>query len=206
MEKWFSSDLHLSHENIITYSDRPFANAREMDEFMLTLHNQYVKPEDHWTNLGDLTMARSNQQAPEFVKLIKRFNGHKRLHLGNHDHFPIKTYLEAGFEKIYATWRDEGGLLFSHIPIHPGSMGSAKANIHGHIHERPSPSPVVWMGYPEAPLVQPYIKPYINICVEKTDYRPLHYDELLSLIQVAKDNYKKELDGKTAAVQEADGE
>ena len=106
--------------------------------------------------------------------------------MGNHDHFPIATYAQA-FEKVYATWRDEKGLLFSHIPLHPSSIGTAKANIHGHIHSNPSPAPAVWVK-DDGSLS---IRPYFNISVEVTDYKPLHYDELLQRVEEAKKEYLK---------------
>lgn len=188
MNRWYISDTHFGHENIIRFCDRPFAHAGEMDEFIKTLWNETVKPEDHITHLGDVTMNRSNQQATPFIKLMRTLHGHKRLHLGNHDHFPIKTYIEAGFEKVYATWRDEQGLLFSHMPLHPTSIGSAKANIHGHIHQHDSPAPATWTGA-DGTL---YVRPYVNISVEKTKYRPIHYDEIMKLVKEAKDDYFQE--------------
>lgn len=185
MQIWLTSDWHLGHTNIIKFCGRPFANATEMDQALLDYHNQFVKPSDHVYNLGDLTMQRGgkvNQEA--FIKQIKRFNGHKRLLLGNHDHFPIKTYLEAGFEKIYATWRGIGrGFIISHIPIHPGSLGSASANVHGHIHDQASPKSALFVKENGSVVV----KPYINICVEVTNYRPLAIEEVEALITAAKE-------------------
>ena len=183
MQRYYISDTHFGHDNIIGYADRPFSSSLEMDEFMIARWNEIVKPEDHITHLGDVTMARGGRvQQDAFIRLMKRLNGHKRLFLGNHDHFPIKTYLEAGFEKIYATWRDEQGLLFAHIPVHPSAIGSAKACIHGHIHQNDSPAPAIFEGKDGAK----WIKPYVNISVEKTAYRPIHYDEIMARVEAAK--------------------
>lgn len=182
MTRWFSSDLHLSHGNIIKYQNRPFTNIREMDEALLTFHNELVKPEDHWSCLGDVTIRRGGRLDKEwFIKEIRKYNGHKRLYLGNHDHFPIQTYLDAGFEKIYGTWRDESGILWSHIPIHPGSFGSAKANVHGHIHGNPD-YPVHVFKDSEG---RKKAKPYINLSVEVTDYKPVSFDEVVSRVDKA---------------------
>lgn len=198
---WLTSDYHLGHENIIRFSNRPFANVKEMDEALLTYHNELVKPQDHVYNLGDVTLDRGGQkQRGQFIRLMRKFHGHKRLLLGNHDHFPIQTYLEAGFEKIYATWRGIDNLMFSHVPIHPMSMGSATANIHGHIHDNVSPSPVVWGGYEERPLAVPKVTPYVNVCVEWTEYRPIAIEDVHVRIRNSVDWWREEQDGKSVGV------
>lgn len=182
MDLWFTSDWHLGHENIIKYSGRPFANAREMDEALLTWHNELVKPSDHVYNLGDLTMLRGGRVQQEiFTTKMRQFHGHKRLLLGNHDHFPIEVYLRAGFEKIYATWRGIDNILLSHIPIHSGSIGSAVANVHGHTHTHPNEPPILGVTKDGKVLV----KPYVNICVEVTNYRPISLDEVKQRIRLA---------------------
>jgi calcineurin-like phosphoesterase family protein len=183
MERWFCSDWHLSHENIIRYSNRPFANAREMDEALVTYHNERVKPEDHYSMLGDVTMLRGGRvQQEQFIRLVKRFNGHGRLYLGNHDHFPVKTYLMAGFEKVYATWRSQENIIFSHYPVHPNSLGSVIANVHGHTHEKPDYPPHTYVNTEGARRVIPYV----NICVERTNYHPISLEDLMTRIRDAK--------------------
>lgn len=98
MNRYFSSDHHLWHHNIIEYSKRPFDNVQQMNEAILTYHNMIVKPNDHISFLGDVTLKRGGRIDREmFIKEVRKYNGHKRLYLGNHDHFPIKVYLDAGF-------------------------------------------------------------------------------------------------------------
>lgn len=170
MEQWYSSDLHLWHENIIKYCSRPFANAREMTEALITYHNELVQPEDHWTSLGDLTMLRGGRvQQEQLIRAIRSMNGHKRLILGNHDHFDPETYIRAGFEKIRGTGQWVDRIIFSHYPIHPGSMGRAKACVHGHTHDAPDEAPLISKRDDGTKRVQPFI----NISVERTDYRPI---------------------------------
>src|SRR3990167_5230547 len=177
---YFTSDWHLSHENIIRYSGRPFANAREMDEALVTLHNEIVRPQDHVYNLGDVTMLRGSG-AHRLKPLLERFNGHKRLLLGNHDHCSAQWYLRF-FEKVKAV-NVLDNILFTHIPVHPSSLGRFVANVHGHTHTQPDypahrrinvDNHVTWV-------------PWINVCVEKTDYRPIHLDEVKRRIRLAKE-------------------
>lgn len=183
MERWYASDHHIRHTRIIEYTGRPFANATEMDEALVTWHNELVKTNDHISFLGDVTIVRGGRIQQEwFIKEMKKYNGHKRLFLGNHDHFPIKTYIEAGFEKIYATWRSQENIIFSHIPIHTASMGSARANVHGHTHEKPDYTPAL---YQDLKTQKIYTKPYINVCVERTEYKPITIDEIQVRIALA---------------------
>lgn len=169
---WFISDLHLNHENIIKYAGRPFAHANDMNEALIKNWNDRVRPQDHIYDLGDVAMCRPRHIA----HLIKRLNGHKRLIRGNHDIFHTKEYLEAGYEEIYGS-RVLDNILFTHIPIHPRSVGRFLANVHGHTHAQPDYDPVlrlqydtVWEGK-EQPTVG--MCPYINICVERTGYAPV---------------------------------
>lgn len=162
-----------------------------MGEALVTWHNELVKPQDHVYNLGDVTLDRGGKSQWEIWKRrISQFHGHKRLFLGNHDHFHVDYYSEV-FEKVFGTWRHEN-LLFSHIPIHPTSMGSARANIHGHIHDHVSPKPAVWTGFNDKPT-PPKIQPYINVCVEWTEYRPIHLDEVNARVSHAIKIYEEEL-------------
>lgn len=126
-------------------------------------------------------MGRSSNQEAPFIAMMKRLLGHKRLILGNHDHFPAHVYRSAGFQKIKGSHM-HAGLLLTHYPVHPSSMGRARANVHGHIHEKDPYPPVtrtpykdVWAGKTE---VTPGVSPYINICVERTEYRPISLEEL----------------------------
>lgn len=178
-EIWFSSDHHFHHENIIRYANRPFSHASEMNDFMIDQHNKFVRPSDHWYCLGDVTMMRDNKGFG--LNVLRGMNGHKRLILGNHDHYAMKFYLEH-FEKVMAM-NVIDNMRFIHIPIHPTSFGGVKATIHGHIHDQDSPPPVMYVDKNQK-LV---IKPYINICVERTKYRPITLGEIKVLVKEAID-------------------
>jgi calcineurin-like phosphoesterase family protein len=189
-ERWYVSDHHLAHWNILQYGKRPFASLTEMHDKLLTLHNERVKPNHHVSFLGDVTLKRGGRLDREwFVKEIRRYNGHKRLYLGNHDHLPLKTYVEAGFEKVYATWRCEEGFITSHIPLHPRSLSTATANVHGHIHQAAEYEPVVFPEWvTDRGKTHPArVVPYINVSVEAIDYAPIHLDEILQRIRKAQE-------------------
>lgn len=172
-QNWVTSDSHFDHENIIKYGERPFANKDEMNEMMVDLWNQRVKPEDTIYHLGDVTMHRGGKSEQDWlIRLIHRLNGHKRLLLGNHDHFPIEAYVKAGFEKVRGTGQWFGnGIILSHYPIHPSCLsGRCLGCVHGHIHQNPAPKPIEGEDGKK--------RGYVNVCVERTGYAPILVDEV----------------------------
>ena len=178
MTLWFSSDHHIFHKNIIEYGKRPFKDVEEMNEVLIERHNALVKPSDHWTCLGDFVMGRDNQGRE--LGILQRMNGHKRLILGIHDHYAMKHYL-IHFEKVMAMNRIDN-MWFMHVPCHPMNIGSAKAIIHGHIHQNASPPPVMKIDKNGKDV----IIPYVNISVEVTDYRPLSLEEIKERVEYVK--------------------
>jgi calcineurin-like phosphoesterase family protein len=182
MTIWFTSDHHFDHANFLTFKRadgtaiRPFSSVEEMNEVMIERWNAVVRPEDHVYHLGDVTMARGSYAGPQSqrcIRLVQRLRGHKRLVLGNHDHLPIRTYVEAGFQKIRGCWKGFAGMTLTHIPIHPDGLSARfPVNVHGHIHER------------LVLLAPPHPDPrYINLCVEQTAYYPITLEEIQQRIR-----------------------
>lgn len=81
MAVYFTSDTHFGHGNVIKYSKRPYSNAEEMDEALITNWNSKVKSSDDLYHLGDFGFAHPTR----LREIVKRLNGNKRLILGNHD-------------------------------------------------------------------------------------------------------------------------
>lgn len=177
---WLTSDQHFQHSNIlkfrVSYPDGPlirpgFKDTNHMDEHMIERWNSVVKDEDHVWCLGDIALGQKNR----WHNIFSRLKGKKRLVLGNHDHNKM-DYYTSYFEKITA-WRQFGDVgltaVATHAPLHPGSFLPRKcvANIHGHLHQN-----VVKKldGTPD--------ERYINVCVEHTDYTPVHIDEIIKRV------------------------
>ena len=160
---WFITDTHFGHANFLTFLDdqgkniRKFDSVQDMDDCMITRWNERIKPEDRVYHLGDVG---SDPQTN--ARILPMLNGSKRLLLGNHD--TIKGDLENYFKKI-TMWRifKEYDFVCSHLPLRDDSMWNITFNVHGHIHQHQEPS-----------------LRHMNICVEKTDYKPLHLDEILT--------------------------
>lgn len=184
-KRFFCSDWHLFHSNIIGFSDMPFKDIHEHDEAILTLHNERVKPEDRYYMLGDATLIRGGKaQQEKFINFAKKFNGHGTIFLGNHDHFEKSVYLQV-FEDIRATWRDQENIIYSHFPLHPSTLSGVRAMVHGHIHTNESPSPAVF--YSKSGIR--FVVPYINVCLEKTNYAPIDMEELETRINQAREKW-----------------
>ena len=178
MTIFFTSDTHFSHANMVTTFTLPdgspartFASVDEMDETMIARWNEAVRPQDHIYHLGDLTMHRQIGQIR--YRVLDRLHGHKRLLLGNHDADKVQNYLQW-FEKIFAS-RVLDRILFTHIPVHPESLGRFRANVHGHTHHRTLP----------AVQKDERVVPYVNVCVEQTNYTPISLDEVQTRIRKA---------------------
>ena len=60
MKKWFITDTHFSHANIIRYASRPYANVEEMDENLINNWNQCVDIDDQVFFLGDFGLGEVN--------------------------------------------------------------------------------------------------------------------------------------------------
>lgn len=83
--KWFTSDQHFFHENIIEYCDRPFDSLEEMHETIIDQWNVAVKPGDEVYVLGDFAITWNRKDTTPVEAILKRLNGQKQLIKGNHD-------------------------------------------------------------------------------------------------------------------------
>ena len=155
------SDFHFDHANILNFKAkdgsplRVFKDVNHMNEFMVSSYNEVVRPQDKCYILGDVAIKDSG------IQYLKRLNGHKRLILGNHDYGNVRLY-QPYFENIYSS-RLLDRMVFTHIPIHPDSIGKNHANVHGHSHVHS----------------QGDLGPrYFNVCVEVLWYRPISIEEI----------------------------
>ena len=165
---WVTSDLHYNHANILDFKDsdgnksRNFETVDLMNECLLDNWNSVVKTGDYVYHLGDTFFGDKEKFKTDWPK----FNGSKRLIVGNHD--DIKFLSSGGFFKKVQFWRifKEHNLLLHHVPLHISSLLRHDTyplfQIHGHTHTNGSPS----------------VGPYKSVCVELTDYTPVHIEEL----------------------------
>ena len=161
---FLASDHHFGHKNIIRYEDRPFVDVNEMDEALITNHNNIVQPDDICIFGGDIaftSITRANE-------LLARCNGYKILVVGNHD-FHKGKLKQYDVDEIHK-WLDLTDIgdsnipkIFTHYPL--TNLPNNVHNIHGHIHGSPSPT-----------------ERHTNVCVEVMQYTPILLVDLIATI------------------------
>ena len=127
------SDTHFGHAGVCRFTRndgvtklRPWDDPSEMDEHLVKVYNERVKPNDKIYFLGDVVINR------KALSTLARLNGDKVLIRGNHDISRDAEYRQY-FRELRA-YHVMNGLILSHIPIHSGSLGRFGCNIHGHLH------------------------------------------------------------------------
>lgn len=159
---WFISDTHLGHKNILSFKRadgsplRDFKSVWEMEGIIFERWCEAVKPQDKVYHLGDVAFTQ------DAVHRMRALPGHKRLVRGNHDLFKLNTYLSV-FEEVYGV-RQLDRFWFTHIPMHKDSTDRARLNVHGHLHANELRD-----------------DKYLNVCVERWDYRPVNFDEIKAI-------------------------
>lgn len=179
---WLASDHHFGHEKTCTAFKRadgsplrPFGCAEEMDEELVKRHNERVRPKDKCYFLGDVAIARKS------LNILDRLNGDKVLIRGNHDIFKLDDY--AAYFRDIRGYHVMNGMIFSHVPVHPESLGRFGVNIHGHLHYQRVKKIVGVNVKTGAFSYSDEIDPrYHCVCVEQTDYYPITLEQVCKRI------------------------
>ena len=174
---FLTSDTHFGHMGVCRFMRedgvtklRPWDSPEEMDEAMVKMWNETVKPTDKVYHLGDVVINR------KALNILHRLNGDKVLIKGNHDIFRLDEYTPF-FRDIRGS-HVMNGLILTHIPVHPDQLYRFGCNIHGHLHS----NRVMMSGFGGKKLdaIDPR---YFSVCVEQTDFRPILFEDVLKRIQ-----------------------
>lgn len=79
---YFTSDLHLGHENIIALCNRPFTSIEEMDNIIIDNWNSVITKDDTIFVLGDFSWRIGDSQIKHY---ISQLSGNIIFIKGNHD-------------------------------------------------------------------------------------------------------------------------
>lgn len=180
---WLVSDTHFGHAGVCRFLRddgtklRPWDDPAEMDEAMVKLWNERVRPNDKVYHLGDVVINR------RALATLGRLNGDKVLIRGNHDIFHDTEYREY-FRELRA-YHVMNGMILSHIPVHEASLGRFGTNIHGHLHANRVRRARGVDSRTGAVLYGDEIDPrYWCACVEQLpDFAPILFEDAIKLIQ-----------------------
>ena len=183
MARFWTSDLHIGHFNVISYTNRPFSTVEEMNETLVANWNERVSPADTVYVLGDFSLSLKAVE-----DYLPRLNGIKVLLIGNHDQ-PYKKpakfcpiYRELGFKEVLPFHQIEIGghaVLMSHLYYHCDQervkhLYHPKDNglflLHGHSHHPPD---------------KIFGKRMLDVGVDGHSYYPWSEDEILQVINNA---------------------
>ena len=167
--KFYTSDLHFDHSNMLEYEHRPWDTVEKMNEGLLFRINNKVGVNDELYILGDFTLRSTRSAVEEFRNGI--ICDHVHLITGNHDYFAKRAWASELFESIqpYKEIYDEGHkLILCHFPIlYWNGMDNDEHSIHlyGHMHSRKD----MQHPHPDA----------FNVGVDVNDWYPVTLKELL---------------------------
>ena len=177
------SDTHFGHAGVCRFTRndgvtklRPWDDPQEMDEAMIAVWNERVKPTDKVYHLGDVVINR------KALPTLARLNGDKVLIRGNHDIFRDDEYRQY-FRELRA-YHVMNGLILSHIPIHEASLGRFGCCVHGHLHANRVMKPRGVDARTGEVLYRDEIDPrYYNVSVEQLpDFAPILFEDVLKRI------------------------
>jgi len=182
------SDTHFGHAGVCRFMCddgvtklRPWDDPHEMDEAMIKMWNDTVRPTDKVYHLGDVVINR------KALSIMHRLNGDKVLIRGNHDIFKLEDYTQH-FRDIRG-YHVMNGFILSHIPVHSDSKGRFRGNIHGHLHANRVKKPRGVDAKTGEILYSDKIDPwYFNVSVEQIDFKPMLFEEVVKRIMVQRDH------------------
>ena len=175
---WLVADTHFGHSGVCRFTEadgvtktRPWTDPEEMNEAMVKLWNDTVRPSDKVYHLGDVVINR------RYLPILDRLNGDKVLIKGNHDIFKLEDYTKY-FRDIRASHKMSEYIL-SHIPLHPESLARwCGGNFHGHLHT----NRVMRTGF-NGKVTDIIDSRYFNVSVEQIGFKPILFERAVDAMR-----------------------
>lgn len=175
---WFTSDTHFCHENIVRFSNRPFRDAKEMNEEIIRRWNETVPEDGIVFHLGDFCLGGSK----EWNDIMYRLHGRIYLILGNHDFRNIKHAFMSRFEMVtqQMTIRVGGqSIILNHNPfLAYGGSYRDTWQLFGHVHSGPLSH--TGLDHPRLSMLFPL---QYDVGVDNNDFRPVSFYEVKEKIE-----------------------
>lgn len=173
---FFTSDTHFFHDNIIRYCKRPFQDAHEMNETLISNWNRVVGPYDVVLHLGDFSSGGHT----EWSDMLDRLNGKIHLILGNHDAVSsVKSCMDR-FESVSMQMlvRIDGQKIYlNHYPfLCYGGAYEGVWQLFGHVHTSPYSS---GKDTPRLNMLFPF---QYDVGVDNNDFAPVHFGRIKEIM------------------------
>lgn len=110
------SDLHIGHENVLKFDNRPFTDLNHMHRVLVNNYNSTVPDNGICYFLGDVGLCKA-EALRDFMKRLN--NSTKVLILGNHDK-GMNTMYKMGFDVVLnsaSLWIAGHEVTMSHCPL-----------------------------------------------------------------------------------------
>ena len=192
---YFTSDLHLGHEQAIHFTNRPYADVEEMNRALIQNINDAVLPDDTLWVLGDFAFKVNREVVRDFRKQIHCKNVH--LVVGNHDKDYSNDHIFQSVQHYKELKTEYGKFILFHYPIlewntaHYGSV-----HLHGHIYstgeynaanlEKRLDDRLI-----AHTLVTGYKLRIYDVGVDANGYRTISMERLVEIMQLTPINPKK---------------
>ncbi|MDU1847578.1 MAG: metallophosphoesterase [Niallia nealsonii] len=172
--KYFISDTHFFHENIIKFSNRPFEDVAKMNQTLISNWNAVIEQKDEVYILGDFVVRGTGKQANE---ILEQLNGKKYLIKGNHEYYlDDPEFKNSYFEWIkdyYSFKYNKKTFVLFHYPILEwNGFYNDSIHLYGHVHHKKKEYLRNILG-PRA----------INVGVDVNNFFPISLEQVLTIVK-----------------------
>lgn len=190
--RYFTSDLHFWHTNVIEFCSRPWPDVESMNAGLIENWNKTVTEDDEVYMLGDMFFSGTQRSAI----ILKQLRGKKYWIMGNHDWGKIKKHraVEFGIEWMcdkFCVRIGREDVKLSHFPYAGSGDHTEMERYTEHRYEDDGG----WLLCGHVHQMWKQKKRMINVGVDVWDYKPVAEAEILKLIE-SEQAYEKEFEDK----------
>ncbi|MDL4842003.1 metallophosphoesterase [Aquibacillus rhizosphaerae] len=172
--KYFISDTHFFHENIIKFSNRPFDEVEKMNKTMIINWNAVIRQTDEVYILGDFVVRGTGKQANE---ILNQLNGKKYLIKGNHEHYLDDPEFDSSYlewiKDYYSFKYNKQTIVLFHYPILEwDKFYNNSIHLYGHVHHKKKEYLRNILGTRA-----------INVGVDVNNFYPISIEQVLSIVK-----------------------
>ena len=184
--KWFTSDLHLGHENLLNkgYRGNYFCSIQEHDEIILNNLLNSLKSGDNLYLLGDIFWKNEYPTMKKLFIFLEKNNIKYYYIRGNHE--PKNLIVDPLNQYETLSVHTEKGLLFlCHYPMLTWNQSHRNSiQLHGHIHMNDST-------YCKLRTNRNILPPgkRINVNVEFWNFYPVSLPQIIEKANTLPDNW-----------------